>query len=574
MMQELYEIDSDPERKKFLDELFAFMQKRGTPVNRIPIMAKQTLDLHLLFKLVVSKGGLVEVINRKLWREITKGLNLPHSITSAAFTLRTQYMKYLYPFECEKHNLSTMEELNAAIDGNRRDSRNIQSPPTSPTSAGAFGMPFHPGFSRPPYGFDAGVNKYGVFGFPGMQGVNPLNFSANQNGLLQAAKSLHSNEERSKFALGVKPNPADIFNQSAIAALRAKFLSSISANQYMSNPASVSLHPSAGPNLPGAAPGASAASLLGQSSAGVASSNYPSAAATAADILSQRVALAQSQQMAVMQALYEQQQLSAIENLQKTMNNNANATNEPKLLENSNPTTDKKDAQLKQSVSNGQKSPSNDNREVSPSIESSSELAQSSSGEEKPRAKRTIGGVESRVNSPPTKRRLIFDPPTLGLKIEPPSNGDEEMNVPSGRDDTAKKASPENVRVQFVQHCSPTEVSLTISVDGKLFEGTLKVQNNNNNNNNSSNNTMSSTPSSSSSNNPSPSFTREQPDTTRNHPPIPGSVPIPSLAVPGFLPIPSTSGSMLSTSTPIAKPSPPKTTNFHNLVSEIAAQSV
>ena len=62
----------------------------GTPVNRIPIMAKQTLDLYELFKLVVNKGGLVEVINKKLWREITKGLNLPSSITSAAFTLRTQ----------------------------------------------------------------------------------------------------------------------------------------------------------------------------------------------------------------------------------------------------------------------------------------------------------------------------------------------------------------------------------------------------------------------------------------------------------------------------------------------------
>ena len=65
-------------------------RRLGTPVNRIPIMAKQTLDLYELFRLVVSKGGLVEVINKKLWREITKGLNLPSSITSAAFTLRTQ----------------------------------------------------------------------------------------------------------------------------------------------------------------------------------------------------------------------------------------------------------------------------------------------------------------------------------------------------------------------------------------------------------------------------------------------------------------------------------------------------
>ncbi|XP_025077909.1 protein dead ringer homolog [Pomacea canaliculata] len=120
---QLYELSDDPQRKEFLDDLFAFMQKRGTPVNRIPIMAKQTLDLYELFRLVVSKGGLVEVINKKLWREITKGLNLPSSITSAAFTLRTQYMKYLYPYECDKLKLSSPQELQAAIDGNRREGR-------------------------------------------------------------------------------------------------------------------------------------------------------------------------------------------------------------------------------------------------------------------------------------------------------------------------------------------------------------------------------------------------------------------------------------------------------------------
>uniref|UniRef100_A0A8C9Q5Z3 AT-rich interactive domain-containing protein 3 n=1 Tax=Spermophilus dauricus TaxID=99837 RepID=A0A8C9Q5Z3_SPEDA len=112
----LYELDSDPERKEFLDDLFIFMQKRGTPINRIPIMAKQILDLYMLYKLVTEKGGLVEIINKKIWREITKGLNLPTSITSAAFTLRTQYMKYLYAYECEKKALSSPAELQAAID--------------------------------------------------------------------------------------------------------------------------------------------------------------------------------------------------------------------------------------------------------------------------------------------------------------------------------------------------------------------------------------------------------------------------------------------------------------------------
>nr|XP_034196672.1 AT-rich interactive domain-containing protein 3C-like isoform X2 [Osmia lignaria] len=121
--KQLYEINDDPKRKEFLDDLFSYMQKRGTPINRLPIMAKSVLDLYELYNLVIARGGLVDVINKKLWQEIIKGLHLPSSITSAAFTLRTQYMKYLYPYECEKKRLSTPAELQAAIDGNRREGR-------------------------------------------------------------------------------------------------------------------------------------------------------------------------------------------------------------------------------------------------------------------------------------------------------------------------------------------------------------------------------------------------------------------------------------------------------------------
>lgn len=72
----------------FLSRLFFFIL--GTPINRLPIMAKSVLDLYELYNLVIARGGLVDVINKKLWQEIIKGLHLPSSITSAAFTLRTQ----------------------------------------------------------------------------------------------------------------------------------------------------------------------------------------------------------------------------------------------------------------------------------------------------------------------------------------------------------------------------------------------------------------------------------------------------------------------------------------------------
>ncbi|CAH2089668.1 unnamed protein product [Euphydryas editha] len=107
----------------------------GTPINRLPIMAKSVLDLYELYNLVIARGGLVEVINKKLWQEIIKGLRLPSSITSAAFTLRTQYMKYLYDYECEKNNISTRAELDAAIESNKREGRRSSGPFEASTSA-------------------------------------------------------------------------------------------------------------------------------------------------------------------------------------------------------------------------------------------------------------------------------------------------------------------------------------------------------------------------------------------------------------------------------------------------------
>lgn len=121
--KELYEFNNDPKRKDFLDDLFSFMNQRGTPINRLPIMAKQVLDLYELYNLVVEKGGLVEVINKKLWQEVIRGLNLPSSITSAAFTLRSQYTRYLYPYECRNKNLSSPSDLHSAIESHRREGR-------------------------------------------------------------------------------------------------------------------------------------------------------------------------------------------------------------------------------------------------------------------------------------------------------------------------------------------------------------------------------------------------------------------------------------------------------------------
>ena len=45
----------------FAREPLTHFYHAGTPITRIPIMAKQPLDMYKLFKLVVERGGLVEV---------------------------------------------------------------------------------------------------------------------------------------------------------------------------------------------------------------------------------------------------------------------------------------------------------------------------------------------------------------------------------------------------------------------------------------------------------------------------------------------------------------------------------
>ncbi|KAK0426281.1 hypothetical protein QR680_009619 [Steinernema hermaphroditum] len=141
--KQLYELSDDQKRKEWLDDWLGFMHKIGKPVTRIPIMAKQVLDLYELYRLVVQHGGLVEIINKKLWREITKGLNLPSSITSAAFTLRTQYQKYLYEYECEKEALSSPADLQQAIDGNRREGRRAGGSSAAPSAAFPYSLASH-----------------------------------------------------------------------------------------------------------------------------------------------------------------------------------------------------------------------------------------------------------------------------------------------------------------------------------------------------------------------------------------------------------------------------------------------
>eukprot|EP01122_Echinamoeba_exundans_P017974 TRINITY_DN9907_c0_g1_i1.p1 TRINITY_DN9907_c0_g1~~TRINITY_DN9907_c0_g1_i1.p1 ORF type:complete len:789 (-),score=190.72 TRINITY_DN9907_c0_g1_i1:28-2367(-) len=91
--------DQEAEHKAFYEHLEQFMNSRGTVMARLPQLGHKELDLHRLYCEVIIAGGLHSVINKKYWKKISEILELPKTCTNAGFTLRFNYMKYLYAYE-------------------------------------------------------------------------------------------------------------------------------------------------------------------------------------------------------------------------------------------------------------------------------------------------------------------------------------------------------------------------------------------------------------------------------------------------------------------------------------------
>lgn len=57
----LYEMDTCPDRRGWVERLLAFMEERRTPIAACPTISKQPLDLYRLYLHVRERGGFVEV---------------------------------------------------------------------------------------------------------------------------------------------------------------------------------------------------------------------------------------------------------------------------------------------------------------------------------------------------------------------------------------------------------------------------------------------------------------------------------------------------------------------------------
>ncbi|XP_030338939.1 AT-rich interactive domain-containing protein 4A isoform X2 [Strigops habroptila] len=102
------EEELDPEeRDNFLQQLYKFMEDRGTPINKPPVLGYKDLNLFQLFRLVYQQGGCDNIESGAVWKQIYMDLGIPILNSAASYNVKTAYRKYLYGFEeyCRSANI-------------------------------------------------------------------------------------------------------------------------------------------------------------------------------------------------------------------------------------------------------------------------------------------------------------------------------------------------------------------------------------------------------------------------------------------------------------------------------------
>uniref|UniRef100_A0A3Q3MT50 AT-rich interactive domain 4A n=1 Tax=Labrus bergylta TaxID=56723 RepID=A0A3Q3MT50_9LABR len=120
------EEELDPEeRDHFLQQLYKFMEDRGTPINKPPVLGYKDLNLFKLFRLVYQQGGCHKIESGTVWKQVYMDLGIPILNSAASYNVKTAYKKYLYGFE---------EYCRSASIAFRTIHHNNPRPPTTPAN--------------------------------------------------------------------------------------------------------------------------------------------------------------------------------------------------------------------------------------------------------------------------------------------------------------------------------------------------------------------------------------------------------------------------------------------------------
>uniref|UniRef100_A0A8C2GRQ6 AT rich interactive domain 1Ab (SWI-like) n=1 Tax=Cyprinus carpio TaxID=7962 RepID=A0A8C2GRQ6_CYPCA len=136
----LYELGPEPERKMWVDRYLAFAEEKAMGMNNLPAVGRKPLDLFRLYVSVKEIGGLTQVNKNKKWREIATNLNVGTS-SSAASSLKKQYIQCLYAFECK---IERGEDPPPDIFNNDPKKNQAKVQPPSPAGSGSLQGPQTP----------------------------------------------------------------------------------------------------------------------------------------------------------------------------------------------------------------------------------------------------------------------------------------------------------------------------------------------------------------------------------------------------------------------------------------------
>ncbi|KAI1894703.1 hypothetical protein AGOR_G00118480 [Albula goreensis] len=98
--EEEEEVEPFPEeRENFLQQLYKFMEDRGTPINKRPVLGYRNLNLFKLYRLVHKLGGFDNIDSGSVWKQVYQDLGIPVLNSAAGYNVKCAYRKYLYGFE-------------------------------------------------------------------------------------------------------------------------------------------------------------------------------------------------------------------------------------------------------------------------------------------------------------------------------------------------------------------------------------------------------------------------------------------------------------------------------------------
>ncbi|KAK7508683.1 hypothetical protein BaRGS_00000249 [Batillaria attramentaria] len=117
--------ETTEEEREFLVNLHKFMDKRNSPIDRLPSLGFKQIDLYLFYKAGQQLGGYDEITDKRLWKVLYDNLGGNPGNTSAATNTRRHYERLILPYE--KH----LKRLRVRQKGQPASGKGLPPPATS-----------------------------------------------------------------------------------------------------------------------------------------------------------------------------------------------------------------------------------------------------------------------------------------------------------------------------------------------------------------------------------------------------------------------------------------------------------